>query len=1079
MALVNPVDTRNAGGLRRTATPAPPRDEIAAYHLIDQTRLASGLIERAVYTEDERQRIKEVAGQIVHHARAQHHDGPGIEAFLREYGLSNEEGVILMCVAEALLRIPDGETADQLISEKIGEGQWEKHLGHSDSLFVNASTWGLVLTGRVVKYKDVPGHDPIAIAKRLVARSGEPVIRQAVRQAVKIMGDQFVFGATIQDALSRASDLEAKGYMFSYDMLGESARCDADAERYFENYMNAILTVGRATGPAATEHPDELMRRPSVSVKLSALHPRFEPGKENRLAREIGPRLLSLIRTAREQNIAITIDAEEQRRLEITLDAFFNAYADPALEGWHGLGVAVQAYSKRAIPVLRWLRRLANDYGRRIPVRLVKGAYWDKEIKAAQVQGLSDYPVFTRKLYTDLSYLAGMRLLLSDRKAFHPQFATHNAQSIASAYVAGGNSTFEFQRLFGMGDAIYDSVVSETHLGAACRIYAPVGEHEDLLAYLMRRLLENSANSSFVHRLADQDIPVPEIVRDPVEAAEAELSMAGAERPTDAQKPTPIAQPRDIYLPDRKASAGLALSNAFEREDLLREISMVLNKPFAVGPIVDGVCHIERADDRSLISPHDLRVRLGTSSDATKEDIDAAVSSAYSARDRWDRVPVQDRAHMLEFAADLFERDRVKLIAAMVREAGKTVQAAHDDVREATDFLRYYAQQARKIFDHPQDLVSPTGETNTLSLKARGVFASISPWNFPLAIFTGQVSAALAAGNPVIAKPAEQTPTTAYLAVQLLHEAGIPTDVLHLLPGGGGVGAALTKDIRVSGVAFTGSNETAWKIHKALAERHHAIVPLIAETGGINAMIADSSALPEQVVRDCVRSAFDSAGQRCSAARVLFVQDEISDRVIPMLVGAIAALDIGDPMDFATDIGPVIDEPSQDRIDAHKLRMQREGRELIDTDLPDDCRAGTYVTPAAYEIPSLDVLEHEVFGPVLHVIRYSRGALDRVVEAINAKGYGLTLGVHSRLNSVADYVSKHARVGNIYVNRDQIGAVVGVQPFGGEGLSGTGPKAGGPNYLLRFATEHVRTTDTTATGGNLELLRRGPLASSE
>ena len=1076
MALVNVVVSNPHPTHRNTTAPGPPRDEISTYHLIDQTRLAGGLIERAVYTADERQRIKEIAAQLVHLARAQSQETPGVEAFLREYGLSSEEGVILMCIAEALLRIPDSDTADQLISEKLSEGAWEQHLGHSESLFVNASTWGLVLTGRVVKYRDAEGNDPLTIAKRLVARSGEPVIRQAVRQAVKLLGDQFVFGTTIQDALKRSANFESKGYLMSYDMLGESARCEADAERYFSSYMDAILAVGRATGPAVTEHPDELMRRPSVSVKLSALHPRFEPGKEDRLYRELRPRLIELARVARDQNIALTIDAEEQRRLDVTLDAFAGVLADPAMEEWHGLGLAVQAYSKRAIPVLRWLRRLSSELGRRIPVRLVKGAYWDKEIKAAQLQGLADYPVFSRKLYTDLSYLAGLRFLLSDRKAFYPQFATHNAQSIASAYVAGGNATYEFQRLFGMGDALYDSVVDEERFGAPCRIYAPVGEHEDLLAYLMRRLLENGANSSFVHRMADQDLSIEDIVRDPVETAEHEISAGQMNRADGTAHPEPIVKPEEIYLPHRVASSGLALSNPDEREKLGAELNAALETPFLAGPIVNGVALTEGENCADLISPHDLRVRLGSVRSTTHDDVELALDAALDACHRWETTPVEDRARILEFASELFERDRVKLMASMIREAGKTVQAAHDDVREAVDFLRYYAREARGLFDRSQDFASPTGETNSLSLRGRGVFGCISPWNFPLAIFTGQVSAALVAGNPVVAKPAEQTPHTAFLAVQLLHEAGIPPDVLHLLPGDGTVGAELTKDDRVGGIAFTGSNETAWVIQKALAERRSAIVPFVAETGGINAMIADSSALPEQIVRDCVRSAFDSAGQRCSAARVLFVQDEIATRTIDMLAGAIEALDLGDPLLFSTDIGPVIDEASQDMIDAHKLRMQREGQELIDTELPDDCRAGTYVTPAAYELGSLDILDREVFGPVLHVIRFERGHLENVITAVNAKGYGLTLGLHSRLGSVADYVAKHARVGNLYVNRDQIGAVVGVQPFGGEGLSGTGPKAGGPNYLMRFATERVRTTDTTATGGNLELLRRGPMS---
>lgn len=1040
----------------------PPRDEIASHYLHDEQRLLDRLIERAVFSEDERRRTSDLARRLVHGVRSDRGKHAGVDAFMREYGLSSEEGVILMCLAESLLRVPDSETADALIAEKLSGGQWEKHLGQSDSMFVNASTWALMLTGRIVKLREAQGANPFDALKRLVARSGEPVIRQAVRQAVKLLGDQFVLGRTIREAVSRAQPYMEKGYLFSYDMLGEGARSEKDAERYFDSYLAAIDAVGQAAGPFGILHADALHARPGISVKLSALHPRFEPGKEDRIAGELAPRLFTLARSARARGLTLTIDAEEQDRLDITLDMLARMMTSPALEHWNGLGIAVQAYSKRAIPTLRWLRRLGEQTGKRIPVRLVKGAYWDSEIKWAQERALSDYPVFTRKVHTDVSYLACMRLLLSDRKAFYPQFATHNAYSIAAAHVAGAQTKFEFQRLHGMGEAIYDGVVGENGmLKRPCRIYAPVGGHEELLAYLVRRLLENGANTSFVNRIADGEAPIDELVRDPVEMAEAERAK-GDERA--------LVRPREIYMPERMAASGLALSQTPVRRALFAEMGDALDDAYAVGPIIGGKEFVSGEGESLVTCPHDRRERIGTVQVTTPEQADTAVSRATAGAASWDKLGGAKRADILAAAADLFERDKARLMAVIMREAGKTLEDAQGDVREAIDFLRYYAVQARRLFAGPVVLPGPTGERNTLALHGRGVFACISPWNFPLAIFVGQVSAALAAGNAVLAKPAEQTPITAFMATKLLHEAGVPVDALHLLPGSGRLGAALVKDARVKGIAFTGSNETAWAIQKALAERRNAIVPFIAETGGINAMIADSTALPEQVVRDAVRSAFNSAGQRCSAARVLFLQEDMADETIDMLVGAIEALDVGDPFDYSTDIGPVIDEEAQDDLEGHKIRMQRDGRQLVDLLLPEGCRAGSYVTPAAYEIDSLSVLDREVFGPILHVVRYGRGGIEKVIAAINASGYGLTLGLHSRIEGVADYVYEHARVGNIYVNRNQIGAVVGAQPFGGEGLSGTGPKAGGPHTLLAYATERVRSTDVTATGGNLDLL---------
>jgi RHH-type proline utilization regulon transcriptional repressor/proline dehydrogenase/delta 1-pyrroline-5-carboxylate dehydrogenase len=1047
-----------------SATAPLSRDEISEFYLRDESRLVGGLIERAVYTADERRRIATLAQKLVGSAREGRGKHGGLDAFMHEYGLTSEEGVTLLCLAEALLRIPDADTADALIDERVGSGQWERHLGHSDSLLVNASTWGLMLTGRIVRLGRASGSGPGALLKRLVARSGEPVIRQALRQAVKILGDQFVLGRTIESAISNARAFEKQGYLFSYDMLGEAARTQRDAERYHRRYASAIEAVAKAAGPLTGAGIDALLQRPSISIKLSALHPRFEPGKEARVAKELIPSVLELARLAKARGLAITIDAEEQDRLDPTLSVIEGLMRAPELAEWSGLGVVVQAYGKRAIPMLRWLKKLGDETRRMIPVRLVKGAYWDSEIKLAQERGLPGYPVFTAKTHTDVSYLACMRFLLSDTRTFYPQFATHNAHTVAAAHVAGTGRAFELQRLHGMGEALYDTVVDKSGLGRRCRIYAPVGAHEDLLAYLVRRLLENGANTSFVNRLADDDMPAEEIVRDPIEDTET-LWQSGS-----LAQNLRILPPAAMLGPERRNSDGVPLAEPAVRASLLGEINDEIATDFTAGPIIDGTAIKGGDAARLVLCPHDRRRRIGTVLESKPEHVERAIVSAGKAAHTWDRRGGPERAALLERAAHLMEKDRARLMGVLVREAGKTLEAALSEVREAVDFLRYYANEAKRQFSGPVVLPGPTGERNTIDLRGRGVFACISPWNFPLAIFTGQVAAALAAGNTVIAKPAEQTPITAFLAVEILHAAGVPGNVLHLVPGDGSVGAMLSKDPRIDGIAFTGSNATAWAIQKALADRRGAIVPFIAETGGINAMIADSSALAEQVVRDVVRSAFDSAGQRCSAARLLFLQDDIADHVTDMLTGAIAELQVGDPLDYATDIGPVIDEDAQTMLEAHKLDMRRRARELIDPAMPDTCRVGTFVTPAAYAIERMEMVEREVFGPVLHVVKYDGGHLDKVIESLNGIGFGLTLGLHSRIGAVADFVAEHAKVGNLYVNRNQIGAVVGVQPFGGEGLSGTGPKAGGPHYLARFATERVRSTDVTATGGNVELL---------
>ncbi|MDP2618893.1 MAG: bifunctional proline dehydrogenase/L-glutamate gamma-semialdehyde dehydrogenase PutA [Hyphomicrobiales bacterium] len=1039
----------------------PLRQAIAADYLAEEAALVRALLPAARLEPEMRARVEKNARRLVEAARAGRRKFGGVDAMMSEYGLSSEEGVVLMCLAEALLRVPDANTADKLIADKIGGRAWEAHLGHSDSLLVNASTWGLMLTGRVVDLGEGEGSDVASLVKRLVAKSGEPIIRQAMRHAMRIIGGQFVLGRTIEEALRLGEPQARQGYRFSFDMLGEAAMTARDAARYLDAYLHAAEIIAKHAGLGEGE---SIFARPGVSIKLSALHPRFEPRQRARIMAELVPRLSGLVAAARERGLALTIDAEEMDRLDLTLGVFAALIGDRAAAGWDGLGIAVQAYARRAMAVLAWLKALAEQTGHRIPVRLVKGAYWDSEIKRAQEAGLESYPVFTRKASTDVSFLACARFLLAHRDCFYAQFATHNAHSIAAVHaLAGGSADYEFQRLHGMGQAIYEDATRPDGLGVACRIYAPVGSHEDLLAYLVRRLLENGANTSFVNRLADDAAPIEEIILDPAEKVAARKII-----------PHPrIPQPGDVFLPERKNSRGFLLHEDAVRGPLIAAMQSALQEKADAGPIVAGKAG--SGAERTIFSPHDRRVRVGTVVEAGEAAVEAALASASAAQPAWDRRGGAERAELLEQAADLYEANGARLMALMVREAGKTLDNALADLREAADFLRYYAIQARRQFAGPRTLPSPTGERNEMHLHGRGVFACISPWNFPLAIFTGQAAAALAAGNTVLAKPAEQTPLVAAAAVRLMHRAGIPDDVIQLLPGAGEVvGARLVADRRVSGIAFTGSNETADAIQKLLAGRGGAIVPLIAETGGINAMIVDSTALPEQAVRDAVRSAFDSAGQRCSALRLLCVQEDIAGRLLEMLVGAMQELTIGDPLDYATDVGPVIDEDARATLEAHKAQMRKQAKTLVELRLPAAARHGTFVAPAAYEIDSILVLKREVFGPILHVVRFQAGRLAQVCEAINATGYGLTLGVHSRIDETVSEVASRVRVGNIYVNRNQIGAVVGAQPFGGEGLSGTGPKAGGPHYLPRFAVERVTSTDITASGGNAALLSLDP-----
>jgi len=1020
---------------------------------VDETEAVACILAAAEIPVDMRHCIGERARGIVAAVRRDRLGKGGIDAFLHEYALSSPEGVALLCLAEALLRIPDAETVDRLIRDKIGSADWESHLGRSESMFINASTWALMLTGRLL-HTVSPAPDLRTVLRRFVARSSEPVLRQAVTAAMHIIGRQFVMGRTIGEALERARGAEQQGYRHSYDMLGEAAHTAADAARYAAAYDDAIAAIGRSWGGRI------IADAPGISIKLSALHPRYEMAQRARVLSEVSLILLELSRHARGAGIGLTIDAEEADRLDLSLDLFEALALSPDLADWDGLGLAVQAYQKRALPVIEWLADLARRSGRRLMVRLVKGAYWDSEIKRTQELGLDGYPVYTRKVATDVSYLACARRLLAFGPIFYPQFATHNAHTVAALLeFAGERRDYEFQRLHGMGEALYEQIVGAERLDRPCRVYAPVGSHEDLLPYLVRRLLENGANTSFVNRLVDEAQPINAIVADPI----AQLARLPV-------KPHPrIPLPRDLYGPARETSRGLDLDHAPVQAALRDGLAAALCQPRSAAPIIDGIEQPGAAEP--VFDPSDRRRQVGMVVAAGPREIDRALGRALFSAPSWDRTPAAERAAVLERAADLYQNRMVELMALIIREGGRTIPAALAEIREAVDYLRYYALRARVDFAASEPLPGPTGERDEIALHGRGVFACISPWNFPLAIFTGQIAAALAAGNAVVAKPAEQTPLVAAAAVWLLHQAGVPGDVLHLLPGTGEiVGAALVGDPRVAGIAFTGSTETARRINLDLARRAGPIVPLIAETGGQNAMIVDSSALAEQVVSDVLISAFDSAGQRCSSLRLLYVQVDIADRLLAMLAGAMTELVVGDPALLATDVGPIIDAPAREALEQHAQRMAREGHLLYQCALPAGTEHGTFFAPRVFQIDGAERLPGEVFGPILHVVRWHADRLDAVLDEIAATGYGLTLGIQSRIDETTRYILARLHIGNSYVNRSMIGAVVGVQPFGGEGLSGTGPKAGGPRYLHRFATERTLSVDTTAAGGNATLL---------
>ncbi|MDD7804135.1 MAG: bifunctional proline dehydrogenase/L-glutamate gamma-semialdehyde dehydrogenase PutA [Endozoicomonas sp. (ex Botrylloides leachii)] len=1033
---------------------------ISPHYAIDESQWLSELLEFAELSAQEENQITQKSTQLIEQVRARNDSVHVIDALLLQYSLDTQEGILLMCLAEALMRVPDAETADALIKDKLSVADWHSHLSKSDYLLVNASTWGLMLTGKVIKLDSKEDGSASSVISRLVNKMGEPVIRQAVHQAMKVMGKHFVLGRSITEALKNGKKNREKGYTYSFDMLGEAAMTSEDAFKYHDAYKLAIESVG------AEKQSNKKTPKPTVSIKLSALHPRYEAAQEGRVLTELTERLIELVKVARAVDVGITIDAEEQDRLELSLKLFKKVFNHSCCRGWGKFGLVVQAYGKRALPALCWLAAVAKEQTDTIPIRLVKGAYWDSEIKLCQQKGLEGYPVYTRKEATDVAYLVSARFLLSNaaKGLLLPQFASHNAQTVGSILELADHREFEFQRLHGMGDALYNAVLEQESVPV--RIYAPVGSHKELLPYLVRRLLENGANSSFVHRLVDAKTPVADLVKQPVNMLKQLGSLANE----------CIPMPNNIFGNERKNSVGINTDIYSQWQPFRDSVVPLLGKVWKKAPVINGET-IETSECKDVFCPYMTSQRVGQVYWSTKAEIEQALTVADQAFARWNKTDVEQRAQCLEKLGELLEEHRAELVSLCHREAGKTIHDSIDEVREAVDFCRYYAVQGRKLFGKATMLAGPTGESNELYLTGRGVFLCISPWNFPLAIYLGQITAALMAGNTVIAKPAEQTSLIAAKTLEYMFEAGFPKDVIQLLPGKGAViGEQLLKEQRIGGVAFTGSTETAHLINFSLAKRKGAIVPLIAETGGQNAMIVDSTALPEQVVTDVIHSAFSSAGQRCSALRILFVQDDVADRVITLLKGAMKELRVGDPTRHETDLGPVIDLKAQTDLLNHIAKMKEEATMLAQTPLPASSVYGHYVAPTAFEINHLSQLDREHFGPVLHVIRYKASDLDDVITQINSTGYGLTLGIHTRNEVTAAYIEQNVKTGNTYINRDQIGAAVGVQPFGGMGLSGTGFKAGGPHYLLRFATERTRTINTTAVGGNATLLSLGSSA---
>ncbi len=997
------------------AAPEIIRDKIRDNYLPNEDQVVRELIASLQMDEAARKRASEKAAGLISDLRA--NTSPTImESFLGEYGLSTQEGIALMCLAEALLRVPDAQTIDALIADKITPSAWGEHLGQSASTLINASTWALLLTGKVLAPDD---QGLVGTIRGVVKRLGEPVVRTAVAQAMKELGRQFVLGRTIREAMRNARAEEGNGFTYSYDMLGEAARTEADAKRYHLSYSKAITAL------ASNCTHDSIRENPGISVKLSALHPRYEFAKRERVMRELVPRTLSLIMLAKSSNMGFNIDAEEADRLDLSLDVIEALLADPATEGWDGFGIVVQAFGPRAVKVIEWLYAIAEKYDRKIMVRLVKGAYWDSEIKRAQTLGIEGYPVFTRKVSTDICYAACAEKLLAMTDRIYPQFATHNAHSVATVLELAKNlprSSYEFQRLHGMGEALHERTMKKH--ATNCRIYAPVGAHKDLLAYLVRRLLENGANSSFVHQIRDENVTPDAIAQDP---------LAHIEKYGEHVANSKIPLPPELFGVDRKNAKGWDLSDPRQEAEYLANLKAFSTTKWQAHPII--AAQVENVEAVPIKNPADLRDVVGSVATATPEQIEAALATAHDGCTVWSDMSAEDRRVVLRKAADLYEENAPEIFALLTREAGKTYMDAINELREAVDFARFYANEAIRL-----DARDGTGVQ-------RGPITCISPWNFPLAIFSGQIFAALAAGNPVLAKPAPQTPLIAAFATGLLHKAGVPVEALQLLPGAGEVGAALTSDSRVAGVCFTGSTATAQRINRAMAKALAPSAPLIAETGGLNAMIVDSTALPEQAVRDVIASSFQSAGQRCSALRMLYVQEDIFDDFKEMLFGAMAELELGDPAALSTDVGPVIDEAAQTKIHDHCQKWAEKGRVLKQLKAP---HKGHFVAPTLIKLDGIEELEEEIFGPVLHVATFKAEEIDQTIDAINGKGFGLTFGLHTRVDSRVQHIVERVKVGNLYVNRNQIGAIVGSQPFGGEGLSGTGPKAGGPHYLARF-----------------------------
>jgi len=1012
--------------------------KMASYLYADEAACVNELLDVLPWDDGRAQRVDHAARDFVTRVRSAKRKTGELESFLQQYGLDTEEGLALMTLAEALLRIPDAHTADLLIRDKMAAAQWLSKQGGTKDLMVKATGFGLSLASKTLD--------------SVVGRLGEPVIRKAMVEAMRMMGRQFVLGRTIDEAVKNAKDYEKKGYRLSYDMLGEGARTIEDAERYFNVYKEALTRISSTAEGKA---------RPGMSVKLSALYPRYEFRQADRCVPVLTEKLLVLAQQAANANIALTVDAEEVDRLAVSLKIIEAVAADQSLNGWEGFGLAVQAYSKRCLTLVDHLAEFAKAHKRKMQVRLVKGAYWDTEVKRAQVQGLDDYPVFTRKANTDLCYIACARKMLEQRDVFYPMFATHNAHSVAAIMELAGNNRngFEFQRLHGMGETLHDLVLADNI--APVSVYAPCGSHEDLLPYLVRRLLENGANSSFVNKLLDAKTPLDEIVADPVVDARAHKEKRHAHIPL----------PKDIYGAARTNSVGFDITEEVIAAPLVAEINKAKSKQFEAAPLIGGKAHKE-GQSRTVVSPTDNTRIIGQVWEVNEALIDKAFTVARRGFHAWDATSADDRAAALERFGDLMEEHIAELMGLVALEGGRTIEDGLAEVREAVDFCRYYALRGRAEFDGDgMCLPGPTGERNILTQHGRGVFVCISPWNFPLAIFVGQITAALMAGNAVVAKPASPTPLIAMRAVELMVEAGVHPDAISFLPGSGRMGGAMVAHPDVAGVAFTGSTEVAWGINRTLAAKDSVIVPFIAETGGQNAMIADSSALPEQIIDDVIVSAFRSAGQRCSALRVLYIQEDTADKVIEMLKGALAQQRLGDPMVLTSDIGPVIDAPSRAELEKHRVWLDQNGKFIAASPLDKQMyKQGSFFAPCAYEIGNIRELEKEIFGPVLHVVRYKAQDLDRVIADINSSGYGLTFGLHTRITSVMRHVTGAVRAGNAYVNRSMIGAIVGVQPFGGQGLSGTGPKAGGPHYLPRFATERVTSTDTTRQGGNATLV---------